>query len=409
MATDVIVVGAGPAGSHLAMHLARRGYQVTLLDRKRFPRPKPCGEFMSPECLPLLERLGLREDMLHLRVPKVRGMKLYGYGVETHGRYEDARPVASSLSHGHAIRREVLDQQSFLAASRTPGVRALVGHGVRGLLRNGDGAVLGVDALDPEQCPVELRAAFTVGADGLRSRVARELGVRRKIPWLTKFALVARFSGVAPQDHAEVHFVPGGYLAACPVDSGLFTVNAVVDQADLPAGRGAIQDFLSSRIAMAPLLAAKIGNASPRGPILTCGPLAGTTTAQIFDGAALVGDACGYVDPVTGEGIFFAMRGAEMLAETLDNALRAGRTDRGALRGYARARAVEFKPRYALARLLQRGLRHPRIANMVLRLLAAKPRLMDLLVAVTGDQVSPRRLLRPGVWLNVFRGSAPLP
>jgi flavin-dependent dehydrogenase len=409
MATDIIVVGAGPAGSHLAMRLARRGYQVTLLDRKRFPRHKPCGEFMSPECLPLLERLGLRENLLRMSAPRVRGMNLYGYGVETRGRYGTSKPVASAFSHGHAIRRELLDEQSFLAAARTPGVRALTGHGVRGLLRNGDGAVVGVEALDPEQRPIELHAAFTVGADGLRSRVAGALGVRRTMPWLSKFALVARFRGIPAQEHAEVHFVPGGYLAACPVDSGLFTVNVVLDQADLPAGRQAVQDFIATRIASAPLLAEKIGNASPCGPILACGPLAGRTTAQTFDGAALVGDACGYVDPVTGEGMFFAMRGAELLAEAIDSALQAGRTDRQALGGYGRARAREFKPRYALARLLQRGLRHPRIARAVLRLLAARPRLMDLLVAVTGDQVSPRTLLRPGVWLNVLRGLTPLP
>jgi flavin-dependent dehydrogenase len=138
------------------------------------------------------------------------------------------------------------------------------------------------------------------------------------------------------------------------------------------------------------------------------GPLAYTTRAQTFPGLALVGDACGYVDPVTGEGVFYALRGAELLAESLTRALEAGRQDRASLMSYRRARTREFAPRRALALTLQRGLRHPALVRAGLARLEAHPRWMDLLIAVAGDYVPLRELARPSVWWHFFgpRGAA---
>jgi flavin-dependent dehydrogenase len=405
---DVVVVGAGPAGAHLAIRLARAGHSVAVLDRRRFPRAKPCGEFMSPECIPLLEEVGLRDAVLAGGARRIHGMRLHGHGAAAEGRFVAVGGVEAPFDHGYALRREVLDQLAVEAARSCPGVTLLEAHAVVDLVRDGDGRVLGVEALGPDQRPRHILGSFTVGADGLRSRVARALGVQVPTRWLDKFAVVARFAEVPMRDHAEVHFFDGGYLALAPVDGGQITLNMVIDRSALPrGGRRAIEDALQARIAATPALGARLAGRDPVEPLLGCGPLAGRTRRQVFDGAALVGDACGYVDPVTGEGLFFAMRGAALLADALVPALAAGRTDRAALRGYARARRREFGPRLWIATLLQRGLRHPRLVRRVLRLLEARPRLADLLVATTGDYVSPRALLRPSVWIDALRTPAP--
>jgi len=398
---DAIIVGAGPAGSHLAIRLATQGLSVALVDRKRFPREKPCGEFMSPECLPLLREVGLDRDLLAVGARPVRGMELHGHGERAEGRFGAVPRVAVS-DVGYALRREVLDRLSFERAIAMDGVDGFPAHSVLGLVRGADGEVLGVELRGPGLEERALGATLTVGADGLRSRVARELGVRRDVPWLRKFALVARFDGVAPRDTAEVHYVPGGYMAACPVDSGLFTLNLVVDQASLPAGRGALADFLHEHIQQAPALAERLGNASPVGPILTCGPLAGQTTAQVAPGAALVGDACGYVDPMTGEGLFFAMRGASLLAEAVAPALQQGECPLPVLRRYQRQRRRAFGHRYAMARLLQRGLRYPRVVDAILSTLSGRPALADLMVALTGESPRLREVLAPSLWTRVL-------
>jgi flavin-dependent dehydrogenase len=138
-------------------------------------------------------------------------------------------------------------------------------------------------------------------------------------------------------------------------------------------------------------------------PVRGVGPLSGSTTQQTFDGAALVGDACGYVDPVTGEGIFFAIKGAEMLSESIGAALHARRVDRAALRAYVAGRRRELDPRTAFGFLLQRGLRHPRVVRGALALLEARPDLVDVLVSVAGDYVPLRELLSPRVWWRALR------
>jgi flavin-dependent dehydrogenase len=399
---DVVVVGGGPAGAHLALRLAARGHSVVVLDRKRFPRSKPCGEFMSPECLPLLAELGLADAVLARGAHRVAGMDLYGCGRIARGAYAPVGRAPVPFGGGYALRREVLDELSLRAAARAPGVEVREGCRIEGLLRAADGAVLGVCGRDAGNAPFEVRARFTVGADGPRSRVAGELGVRRAVPWLCKFALATRYRGVAPRAHAEVHFFPRGYFAASAVDGGQFTINLVVDRARLPQGRAQLDALFDACLQEVPALRERLAGAERARGFLVTGPLAGRTTRQTFDGAALVGDACGYVDPVTGEGLFAAMRGAALLAETLDAALRAGRTDRRGLDDYVRARRRELAPRALLSTWLQRGLRHPAIVKRVMALLAARPHLTELLVAITGDYVPGRELLRPSVWYRAL-------
>lgn len=400
---DVAIAGAGPAGVHLAIRLAREGHSVALIDRRTFPRAKPCGEFMSPECIPLLEDVGLGDAVAARGVRRIAGLRLHGYGRAAEGRFATFGGMAASHDHGYALRREVLDALSLDHARAIPGVEVFEGHGVTGLIRDASGRVLGLELVDPGRDEARVEARFTIGADGVRSRVANCLGVQRSLPWLDKFALVARFEGVPEVDVADVSFFDRGYLAGAPVDGGEYTLNLVVDRKSLPkGGRAALEDMFWERVESAPVFASRLVRNRVTGSLIGCGPLAARTTRQVFDGAALVGDACGYVDPVTGEGLYFAMRGAELLARPLVAALRAGRTDAAALAGYARARRRHLAPRFLLGKLLQRGMRHPRVVRGFLGVLQARPRLADLLVATTGDYLGPADLLKPAVLADVW-------
>jgi len=399
---DVAVVGGGPAGSTLALRLGRAGLRTVLLERKRFPRFKPCGEFMSPECLPVLAELGVADDLAQLGANRVHGMRLHGYARCAAGRFTDVGSVRAPFPYGWSLRRERFDQVLLRAAAATPGVEVRETARVSGLLRDARGTVAGVRVAgsDGER---EIAARLVVGADGLRSSVARELGVQRRVPWLDKIALTTRYLGVPRQDLAQVHFFPGGYFAASTVDEDVFTLNLVVDRTAVRDHGGDWDAFLTDHLARAPGLAACLRDAHRIDRVRGCGPLAMTTTTQVAAGAVLLGDACGYVDPVTGEGIFFALRGAQLLAPVIVEALARGTGYASTLRPYLAARHREFGPRLGLARLLQRGLRHPRVVERTLALLAARPGLADLLVAVTGDYVPPRELLRPSVWCRAWR------
>jgi flavin-dependent dehydrogenase len=394
---QVAVVGGGPAGAATATLLAREGVDVLLVDAQRFPRFKPCGEFMSPQCLPLLESLGAFDKVRGLGARPVRGMELVSHGLRSRGRFVDVGRARAPFEHGWALRREVFDS-ALLDNARAHGVRVLEGWRVRRLLTNEAGCVRGFEARGPRGETRAVHADWTVGADGLNSRVASELGVQRDDPALRRIAFTTRYRGASRSDFAQAHFFHEGYFALAPVDEGLVSVNLVLsleafEREGLP--RDAAYETWLRR---APAVLEQLAGAERIDPLRGIGPLARRTTQQTFDGAALVGDACGYVDPVTGEGVFFALQGAAMLAPALLGALRTQRTDRAALDSYLRGRARELAPRARLCRWFVQAMEHPWLAKRAFGLLASRQGLADLAVSLTGDYAPPRELLRPSVW-----------
>jgi flavin-dependent dehydrogenase len=307
---DVLVVGGGPAGSSLALRLARAGFRVALVDRKRFPRAKPCGEFLSPECLPILDELGVLARLERLGAHRVRGMRLYGHGRHATGWFRPVGRSAVPFGAGLAVRRDLLDHELLRAAAACDGVELIEGTACAALQRDGGGAVRGALLAAPGGEVWPLHARWTIGADGIRSRVARELGALRPISWLDKLALTTRYRGVAALDTAEVHLFPRGYFAATAVDDGLFSLNLVLDRSAVRPHRGGWDAFFQQHLEAVPELAERLRGAHRVDRVRGAGPLGFRSCAQAFAGAALVGDACGYVDPITGEGIWFALRGA---------------------------------------------------------------------------------------------------
>ncbi|MAW60930.1 MAG: hypothetical protein CMJ94_08855 [Planctomycetes bacterium] len=395
---DALIVGAGPAGSHTALRLARAGHRVGLLDARSFPRAKPCGEFLSPACLPMLQELELLDPLIDAGAAQVRGMHIASPAHQTQGDYSPLGGYASSHGHGLGVRREVLDTLAVEAAGKHPGIRLLLGWRAEQPLRAEDGRVCGLTARDPEGHSAPLRARFLIAADGLHSRIARELGWSRPASTPPRFAIVARFDEVPERQMAGLHVLGRDYFAACPIDGGSYTANLVVDRAQMRGGQHGLRALFQERLQEAPVLARVLGDRKPSEALLACGPLRSRTRRTTGPGAALVGDACGFVDPMTGEGLYYAMRGAALLAPAVDCALRAPTQEARALRRYVRARRLEFGPRYALARLLQRGLRQPGLPDRVVGMLQRSPRVQALLLGLTGDYLPPSALLRPSVW-----------
>src|SRR5262249_37960353 len=199
---------------------------------------------------------------------------------------------------------------------------------------------------------------------------------------------------------------PGGSCAATAVDGDRFHVNLVDDRKARRAQPGGWDAFVAARLLQTPAFAARLAGARRCEPWRGTGPLAFTTARQTAPGAALVGDACGYVDPLTGEGIYFALFTARALALALGNAFATPARAARALLAYERERRREVAPRLLLARLLQRGLRRPWIAARVLALLEHSKALADLLITLTGDAAPPRALLRPSFWRDLRRERA---
>jgi geranylgeranyl reductase family protein len=390
---DVIVVGGGPAGSAVATNLRLAGYDVLLLDAARFPRDKICGEGVSPEAWRLLEALGAAARVRALSPHPLRGMTLVAPdGTAFSGDYGEP---------GFALRREALDP-ALLERAREAGVDVREGQRVTDL-RLEDGKVAGVVA-ENGGAPSSFRARLVVGADGRRSRVARRLGLLREHAHLRKFAVRGYWDGMEGlSDHGEMHVVGGGYCGIAPLSATSANVAFVLDESEMARAAGDLEGFyrralrqrwprLHERLAAARLLSA------PR----CIGPLALVARRVSAPRVLLVGDAAGFYDPFTGEGVTLALRSAEIAASVADRALRADTLDD--LSAYDRRRDEATRHKFLLNRLLQRVIGWPGLSNLVARRLRRRPDLADQLVGIAGDFVPARSALGPGFLYELLAG-----
>ena len=367
---EIVVVGAGPAGSATAALFAEQGRRVLLVDKAHFPRHKACAEYVSPGGVAILERLGALARIESAGKRRwLRGMAItapsgQAHLVECHA--ADGRP-----RRGLSVARLVLDH-SLLEVAAAGGTAVRQGFVVREVLEAA-GRVCGVVGDDGEQ----IRADLVVGADGLHSVVARQLHLSRRTLWPRRLGLIAHYGGVDwPEDFGHMLVGRPGYLGAAPLDhDGLVTVGLV---RPMPTARlGSPAAALEAGLATFPSLAGRLKDAHLVGPVVGTGPLARRVRRVTGPGFALVGDAAGFFDPFTGEGIYRALRGAELLASAPER--------------YARARAMAFGAKERLVMLLQVLVQVPRLTDFAVSRMRSRAAVAGELANMVGD-LQPARL-----------------
>lgn len=389
---EVVVAGGGPAGAATAIFLRQRGHDVLLLDAARFPRDKICGESVSPEAWRLLEDLGAAAPVRALRPFPVRGMTLTSPdGTAFRGDY---RRIPFP---GFAVRRERLDAV-LLSAARDAGVEVREGTRVTGLARDGVDEATGVTC-ENGRGHETIGARIVVGAEGRRSVVARGLGLLREHRTMRRFAVRGYWEGIQGlEERGEMHVGQGGYCGIAPLSPDLANVAFVLEARSLQAAAGDLEGFYRRELKDRwPRIAERLGGARLVDRPRAIGPLALEARHVSAPGALLVGDAAGFYDPFTGEGVTLALRGAELAAAVAHRALAArGVPD---LRDYDRARHRATRDKFRVNRLMQTIVGWPALGDAVAKRLARRPDLADQLVGIAGDFVPAKRALDPGfVW-----------
>jgi menaquinone-9 beta-reductase len=380
---DVVVAGAGPAGSATALLLARAGARVLLVDRARFPREKPCSEYLSPESTRVLERLGpdVLAAVAAAAPARLSGMKVVApSGASVVGRFE---------TFSFALPRTRFDA-ILLNAARARGVEVREGVKVEELVYD-SGAVAGVVARETRTGTRErYRARVVVGADGLRSVVARRLGRVRTTP-PRRIAFTAHVAGVRDvSDFGEMHVGRPGYVGLGPIGADVTTVALV-----LPLEEARRGECFFEELNRFPGVRGRFDARSIVRRVMATGPFSRWSRRPVAKGggALLVGDAADFFDPFTGQGIYSALRGAELAAAAVLEWLATG----ASLERYASARRREFTGKWLLERMIGVAVGWPALIERVVGRMTRRPDLADLLVRATGNCIPARAVFAPSV------------
>ncbi len=407
---EVVIVGGGPAGSTAAFFLARAGCDVVVLDRARFPRDKPCSEYLSPQAARILQEMDVLGRLESGPMARLDGMRVTApNGTSFTGMFRSVRGYRPWCEYGLAVRRTVLDL-ALLDAARRAGARVHEDVSVTDVVREGtgDGSISGVRVRQGGSQHT-VRSRLVVGADGLRSVIARRAGLGKRARWPRRVAFVTHYMGVTLEnDTGDMHVMGDGYVGLAPVGEGLTNVAVVVPARRAGEARGDAAGFMARELSRHPRVAARLGYARRVGEVYPTGPFAWHARRAVLPGLALVGDAADFFDPFTGEGIYSAMRGAEILCPAAFQAVRSRDPKEAsvALAAYDRTRRHEFGGKRAVERIVAGVVELPWVMNLVSRGLAARPELAHTLVGVTGDFVPPREVLRAGYILRLLAAAA---
>jgi flavin-dependent dehydrogenase len=364
---DVAIVGGGPAGLAVAIHAARRGLSTVVFDRQALPADKACGEGLAPPGLRELEALGARQYLTPADCTPLLGIRyIQEDGTEVSGRF--------APTPGLGIRRTAL-AAALTRTAREAGVELRDHCAVANVIRTPERVRLTTAAEE------EVEARLLVAADGLASPLRKAQGLDQPVKpqAARRFGLRQHFRLAPWSPFVEIHLAPGLEAYVTPAGAERVGVAFLWEH-------GKVEGPISfpSLLHRFPKLRERLEGAPPDSSARGAGPFLRQVRSRTLDRFVLVGDAAGYVDAITGEGLTLALRAASALGHMLPEVLAQG-ASRASLVPYERAVARHYW-RYALSvKLMLAIARYPVLRTRVIRGLARAPFLFEKLVHfVTG-------------------------
>jgi flavin-dependent dehydrogenase len=348
---DLIVVGAGPAGSACAITAARAGAKVLLLEKDHFPRQKVCGEFVSPESLGLLH--GFLDDGRFQSCPNVVSSRIF---LDNKTLVIPVSPTAQSIP------RFDLDPALF-AAARNAGVTACEGVAVQEVQRN--------EVFHVRTTEITYDARAVVNATGRWSKLT-QFDVAEKEKWI---GLKAHFTEPSPPQAVDLYFFSGGYCGVTPVGENSINACAMV-RAD---AAHTLEDVFTKE----PRLFQRTRAWQALFPTVTTSPLYFREPETQFEGMFLAGDASGFIDPFAGDGISLALQSGTLAAQSIVPFLRGTCSLDQAHQHYQAAYRKRFAPAFRNAARLRSALAAPKWVRNAALAFAAVPGVGRILVRGT--------------------------
>jgi geranylgeranyl reductase family protein len=348
---DVVIVGAGPAGSTCAAFCARAGLRTLLIEREKFPREKVCGDCLNPLCWPVLRQLGIFERVRALPHGILDAVEFIAI---------DGQKIQVDLPRGNegeiAIKRSLFDELLMAHAQE-------LGAEVRDVT-----TVSGIEKTKSSHWMIEIgqeriEARILIGADGRNSTVARLRNLlprpaRERVALQTHIPLPHNFG-----NRVVLQFLSEGYSGQAPVNDRELNLCLV----GVPASISSLRRWAEQNFGI-----------TADHPWRTITPLTRAALPPAHENLFLIGDASRVVEPFTGEGIYYALRSGELAAHAIAKIVR-GEDRQSALREFSCAHAAMYRGRLWINQLARAAVLSPRFASLVLQTARFQPSILRLL------------------------------
>lgn len=383
---DMVIVGAGIAGSSSAIALAPEGYRILLLDQALFPRDKPCGEGIMPEGVQILAELGLLPEILAHGGAKVRGVRYWNrQGVLAQA---DFPPIPGGISFGLVMRRYHLDNLLLERAASFTNVTVRQGFRVTDVVQE-DGGVKGVGghAVDSPNQREVFHAPLTIGTDGRHSVFHAACRLTKTVLRRKRFGVTGHLQGVeGTGSYVEVLPCPGGQIYVAPCAEGITLVAILLEARAMQFFKGDLAARYAGFLRDVKGFRERITKSELVPPVAAVGPLGFTIEPCYRPGLLLIGDSAGFLDPITGEGMTLALKSVKAALPLIKEAFAVGSFDVALGQRYAGERFHVIEDVYRFTQLLLYLSHYSFIADRAIRRLSHDQRLFQkLLGVVTGS------------------------
>jgi len=351
-AFDIAIVGGGPAGSSCAAFCALSGLRTLVLEREIFPREKVCGDCLNPSCWPVLERLGLAQQVRNFPHSKLASVEFITI---------DGPKVGIDLPPGGdgelSVKRSLFDAL-LLKRARDLGAHVREGTIVTALADSGNWKI-------ETQTGESFFARTLIGADGRNSTVAR---LRNLLPHPRRERVALQTHIPLPRNFGRrvvLQFLREGYSGQAPVDETELNLCLV----GTPPAISKLRQWANRHF--------EIGADQPWRTIT---PLTRSPVPCAHENLLFIGDAARVVEPFTGEGIYYALRSGELAADAITKIIR-GKHRQSALQEFTRACAEMYRGRLWVNRLARAAVLWPRVGSFFVHTARIQPAILKLLTA----------------------------
>jgi flavin-dependent dehydrogenase len=372
---DIAIVGAGPAGLGTAVLFARRNLRVIVCEKKQLPIDKACGEGIMPWATPFLGSLGLGRFLAGGHTHPFSGIRIIA---PNHTRLD--APFKTGVGVG--VRRLALSEALLLLSRKCPSVELCEHTTALSCTSTPDGFILRTNRGD-------VSTRLLIGADGLHSRVRHWAGLARPMWGAQRYGTTQHFEVKPWSPYVEIHFQPNLEAYVTPCGPRLVGIAFLWDKARLSV-KGTDDERLDFFLSCFPEIKARVQHSNLAGALQSSGPFMQQTAGAVSPGMALIGDAAGYADPITGEGIGMGWLHAHLLSQRLADFL-PHNVPMPILERYGKDVEVLTRKHMTHARMLLAISQSPLLLKATSQLAAAAPQIVTHIAQRIANGPAPTR------------------